>query len=69
MKPYERRQKEAYPYFRLATWNSRLCVWHEGRAVFEMEAAARNSASRPGRYRISRIDENGRTDLEPFDVN
>lgn len=68
MKPYERRAADAYPYFKLATWDGRNLTWKDGKGVAETEAAARAAARRGGRYRISRIEESGRIDLAPFEV-
>jgi hypothetical protein len=68
MKPHERRAANAYPYFKLATWDARNLCWRDGKYVCETEVAARADAKAPGRYRISRIDDSGRTDLEPFTV-
>jgi hypothetical protein len=68
MKPYERRAANAWPYFKLATWDDRNMTWRDGKTVQETEPDARREARKPGRYRISRIDESGRFDLEPFAV-
>lgn len=66
MKPYERREANAWPYFKLATWDERRMTWKDGKTVRGTETDARKGARRPGRYRISRIDASGRIDLVPF---
>jgi len=66
MKPFERREHAAYPYYKLATWDDRNFAWRDGKSVQETESAAIAEASKPGRYRISRIEESGRIDLTPF---
>lgn len=68
MRPFERRESQAYPYFKLATWDARNATWKDGKSVQETEPACKATARKPGRYRISRIDESGRTDLAPFAV-
>jgi hypothetical protein len=68
MKPFERRAAAAYPYFKLATWDPRSFTWRDGHTPYPSEGQARSGARKPGRYRISRIDESGRADLDPFEV-
>lgn len=68
MKPYERRESCAYPYFKLATWDGRSMTWRAGKSTVPSESAARSGARKPGRYRIERFDQGGSTVLEPFDV-
>jgi hypothetical protein len=68
MRPHERRERGAYPYFKLATWDGVNMMWRAGKRVYETEAAARASASRSGRYRISRADESGYVEMAPFEV-
>lgn len=69
MKPHQRRQQQAYPYFKLATWDPRSFTWRDGRIAFESEAEAERSVfGKPGKYRLSVVDETGRTDLEPFEI-
>jgi hypothetical protein len=69
MKPYERRATGSYPYFKLATWDERTMVWKAGKTVQETEAECVSLASKPGRYRISRFEESGPVNLEPFTVD
>lgn len=68
MKPNERRNANAYPYFKLATWDSLSLTWKDGKVAIESEQAARNQAKRPGKYRVSRVEESGRVDLPPFEI-
>jgi len=68
MKPYERRQTNHYPYFKLAQWNPLSFCWHDGKVAFDTKPQAVTAAVKTGKYRLSQIDENGRTDLEPFCV-
>ena len=68
MKPYQRRAAQAYPYFKLAEWDAHSLTWRDGKRAHPTEDAARSQAGPSGRYRISRIDEAGRRDLEPFTV-
>lgn len=68
MRNHERRNTEGgYPYWKLATWEPRSFTFKDGKRAYPTEAEARNAASKPGRYRLSRVEETGRTDLEPFD--
>jgi hypothetical protein len=68
MKAYERRETDAYPYYKLAVWDEVYVTWRAGKSIQETEAAARGLARKPGRYRISRIDEAGKVELPPFSV-
>jgi hypothetical protein len=72
MKPYQRRAARAYPYFKLAVWNSRSACWQDAasgfKRAFASEAEARIAADRPGTYRVSIVTEVGRSDLSPFVV-
>jgi hypothetical protein len=68
MKPYERRAANAYPYYKLAEWDERNTCWKDGKQTFERIGLAMAAARKPGRYRISAINDAGRRDLEPFNV-
>lgn len=68
MKPHERRAVNAYPYYKLATWNARLQCWAEGKRAYEQIGLAMADSKKPGRYRISKITDGGREDLEPFEI-
>ncbi len=68
MKAYERRATGQETYYKLATWDERNACWKAGRIQYESEAAARGDARARGRYRISKIDRDGKTELEPFMV-
>ncbi len=68
MKAYERRAAgTAYPYFKLAAWDARSFTWRDGKVAFPSEQDASRAATRPGRYRVSRVEESTRVDLQPFD--
>jgi hypothetical protein len=69
MKPYERRKAQAYPYYKLAAWDAVSVCWRDGKPAFPTLRDARASATAPGRYRISQVNESGREDLEPFEIN
>lgn len=69
MKAYERRERGAYPFFKLAVWDERNCVWKAGKVLFETEVRARASARKPGRYRLTRFEDGGsKSESEPFTV-
>lgn len=69
MKHFERRAEGGFPYFKLAEWDARNCCWKDGKQSHATPDDAILAAKKPGRYRISRVDENGRTDLEPFEIS
>lgn len=69
MKMHERRANESFPYFKLATWNTVSFTFRDGRVAYGSEQEARSAARKPGRYRISQVNEDGsRRDGEQFDV-
>lgn len=68
MRAHERRAAGAYPFFKVATWDTRLCLWRPGKVLYETEAAARKATKKPGRYRVTRFDDGSNCDLEPFSV-
>ncbi len=68
MKPHERRQQNAYPYYSLSKWNVKINCWQAGKRIYETERQAIADAKQKGRYRVVKITEHGREDLEPFDV-
>lgn len=55
-----------YPYFKLAKWDERSLTFRDGKMQYPTEAAAVAAARKPGRYRVSRVDRTGRTDLDEF---
>lgn len=71
MKPNQRRESGCYPYYKVAIWNARSLCWHDTKQGHATEQSAREFAATfgPGRYRISEVDEHGRLDREPFEVN
>jgi len=68
MKPHERRQCDAYPYFKLAAWDARSFTFRDGKQAHPSESAAKQEARKPGKYRVSVVTAAGRTDLEPFAI-
>lgn len=68
MLAFERRASGGYPYYRLATYCPRNACWNDGKRVYNSLADVLAAAKTPGRYRISRITEAARVDLEPFNV-
>lgn len=67
MRPFERRENQAYPYYKLATWDPRSFTWRDGKQAYATPEAARLGLSK-GRYRLSEITAGGRNDLQPFEV-
>lgn len=68
MRPFERRAASVTVYFKLASWDARNCTWKAGKKTFATEEEAKASASAPGRYRLTRVDESGHTEFDPFTV-
>ena len=66
MRPHERRQTAAYPYFKLAVWDERLLTWRDGNKAFADESSALQTAPLGTRVRLSRVEANGRVDFDPF---
>jgi hypothetical protein len=55
-------------YYKLASFCQISMTWKDGKKAFPSEVDAIKSARKPGRYRVSIVDENGRHDLAPFEV-
>lgn len=55
-------------YYKLAVWDERSFCFRDGKKGYPTQGEAVADAKAPGRYRISRVDAVGRTDLEPFDI-
>lgn len=69
MKAYERRAAGKPSYYKLATWDARQVCWNDGKRQYDTAEQAKADAKKPGKYRLSLVDEKGnRTDLEPFTV-
>jgi hypothetical protein len=68
MKMYERRESGVAEYFKLATFDPRVMTWRDGKVQFDSESEARKAARRSGQYRVSRVADGHRMDLEPFTV-
>ncbi len=64
MKPYQRRQAAAYPYYKLATWDPRSLTFRDGKVAFPTQVHAIESIDTEGKYRISEVTDAGRKDLE-----
>jgi hypothetical protein len=68
MRHFERRLDSAFPYYKIAAWDSISLTFRDGRATFHSEGEARSKAKPGIKHRVSRVDESGRTDLEPFTI-
>lgn len=68
MRAFERRERAAYPFFKLASWDDMMMMWKAGKTIQETETECRKLAKKPGRYRISRFEESGPVNLDPFQV-
>jgi hypothetical protein len=56
-------------YFKLAAFCPRSFTWKDGKTAYPSEGdAVAAAASKPGQYRVSRVDADGRHDLTPFSV-
>ena len=66
VRAFERREAGGYPYYRLARWDDRNCVWRDVKGESGTEAGAVGRAGAGGRYRVTKIEEDGPVDLEPF---
>lgn len=67
MRHFERRLANAFPYFKLAAWDTKNFTWNDGKQAFATQEEAIAAAKR-GRFRISVVEEKGRRDLQPFDA-
>lgn len=54
--------------FKLATWNPRNQCFDDAKVAHATEAEARASAKHGGRYRVSEITDEGRTDGPEFTI-
>lgn len=69
MKPHARRAAQAGPYFKLAVWDKVSLTFRDGKVAFPTSEAALAAAKKPGRYRVSQVNPDGRrTDRAPFDI-
>ena len=55
-------------YFKLAIWVERFNCFRDGKRAFGSEAEAKSAAVAPGRYRVSTVTRDGRSDGPPFVV-
>lgn len=68
MKKHERRAAGLFPYFKLATWDERSMTFRDGKIAYSTRKEAESAPTKPGRYRVSRVTEEGREDARPFEV-
>lgn len=66
MKHHQRRAAGGFPYFKLATFDPISMCFRDGQQAFESAEKAYAAARKPGRYRLSVVDSNGRRDLSEF---
>lgn len=66
MKHHQRRAVGGFPYFKLATFDPISMCFRDGSQAFESAEKAYAAAKKPGRYRLSIVDSNGRRDLSEF---
>lgn len=66
MKHYERRTNDAFPYYKLATFDERSFTYRDGKVAYASEDDAKNAAKGSGKFRVSIVTEKGRKDCEPF---
>lgn len=70
MKPHERRQVGAYPYYVLAKWNDKLQCFQDSKKTYvNVQNAVRKAEEKRGRYRVSQVNEkHERLDFTPFEI-
>lgn len=68
MKSHERRATQAYPYFKVAVFDSVSMCFRDGKHAFETKDAAKRSAKSPGTYRLSTVTASGRVDSDRFTI-
>lgn len=68
MKTYERREAGITASFKLAIWNDRNQSWKELKGSHATEAEAIIGATKPGRYRVSRVEGGSFSDVIAFTV-
>jgi hypothetical protein len=66
MKQHDRRASGGFPYFKLATFDPISMCFRDGKQAYETAEKAYAAARKPGRYRLSVVDADGRTDLSEF---
>jgi hypothetical protein len=55
-------------YFKLEIWRPEIGAWSPKSRQLPTLEAAQSAATQPGRYRITRFDDDGQHNLTPFDV-
>lgn len=70
MKAHERREAGLAdrPGFKLSAWDARSFTFREVKGVHATEAEARRAAKKPGRYRVSRVEDGSWADAATFEV-
>lgn len=69
MKGYLRRALGKPDFWKLAIWDAAIQCWRDGKRQFDNREEAKQAAGRPGRYRLSFVqDGKGRRDEEDFVV-
>lgn len=68
MKAFERREAGIVASYKLAVWDDRCYTFREVKGTYQTTEAAKKGASKPGRYRISRVEEGRFTDAGTFIV-
>jgi hypothetical protein len=58
--------RKARGYYKVARFDSVSMTWKDGRCAYDSHKLAVDSIKKPGRYRLSLVDSEGRHDLEPF---
>jgi hypothetical protein len=69
MRHHKRRETGSFPYYKLATFDAGLMCFRDGKKAFPTSEAAERSVPGAGRYRLSMVTSEGRTDLPPFNVD
>ena len=65
---FERREDGTAIYFKVATWDARSFTFKAGFKTFPTKEEAMATAVKPGRYRLSEVRPDGKTDSDPFEV-
>ncbi len=68
MKPFERRKIGAYPYYSLSEWSGIYSSFVSGRKTYKTRQEAQKAAMKKGLYRIIKVTERGRENLNIFEV-
>jgi hypothetical protein len=69
MRHHQRRETGNFPYYKLATFDARIMCFRDGKKAFPTIEAAEKSIAAPGRYRLSVVTSDGRSDLPAFEMD